>query len=420
MPIGLTGFMLISVLISLRFFFNKFFLKKYIILGFEETKVLITILSLFCIYYIITAFISPFLFQGEVNVFPPGDKFIHGSVKVNPSISNIAQIIYISLYFIFVMWVIQESSLEKNKNLNYYKFLFIGACFGIFFSFLQLLHKTLGFYFPMEMLYDMPRRAGNQVDAILFGIAPRINGSFSEASDAARYFTSIFSASLMSTLFFKKTIYKAIFILSSLCLLMALSSTGIIAGFIIILTFIIIRSFSTYIPNLIINRSLPKIIPSTIIIIISIIFTIYLTKPEIIDNSLFILNKLTFEKVNSGSFESRTGKDLIAFDILSETYLLGIGAGSHRSGSLMWYVLSNSGIIGFMLFFIFLVILLIVTFNNRYNGDIVICSSAFYSFILAKTIAGPGVADDILWFTLFILLASINKIKIYESIQIKK
>jgi len=409
LPIGLTGFMLVSVLISFRFLFNTIFLSQTIKIGNQKFKVLLGTLGLFCLYSIATSISLPFLFSGSVDVFPPGNSFDSGTVKVKPSISHIAQIIYITIYFIFTLWVIQESFNKKYNYLEYHRFIFVGAIVAITFSILQLFHKTLGTPFPMEILYDMPRRSGNAIDKVIMNIAPRVNGSFSEASDAARYFTSIFSASLIAITFSKKTFNRCLLLLSSFCLLIAFSTTGIISISIILLTYFSIKFYNVYLPSLITNLQIPRSLPLILLTPILIFFLLYNTQPELINNTKLIFTKLIIEKVNSGSFESRTGKDLIAFEILPQTYFLGIGAGSHRSGSLMGYILSNTGLPGIILFLYLLSMLLLITIKNKDDKDIAICSSAFFGFVLAKSIAGPGVADDILWFTLILLLASVNK-----------
>ena len=416
LPIGLTGFMLISVMISIRFLINVLFVNQSIWLGNKILRPLLATLGLFCFYSITASISFPFIFEGSVDVFPPGNTFDNGTVKVKPSISHIAQTIYIALYFIFALWIIQESSNKRYNYLEYHRFIFIGASVGIFFSIFQLFHKTLGTPFPMEMLYDMPRRSGNAIDKVIIDIAPRVNGSFSEASDAARYFTSIFSASLIASVYSKTAFIKTIIVLSLLCLLMAFSSTGIIAITIILVAFISIRSFRQYIPTIITNKKIPKSLPLILFSTILISMFIYNTQPELINNTKLIYTKLIIEKVNSGSFESRTGKDLLAFDILPSTYFLGIGAGSHRSGSLMGYILSNTGLPGIILFLYFLTMLVLITISNKEDKDIAVCSSAFFGFILAKSIAGPGAADVILWFTLILLLASLNKQYIYNEL----
>jgi len=401
--------MLVSVLISFRFLFNTIFLSQTIKIGNQKFKVLLGTLGLFCLYSIATSISLPFLFSGSVDVFPPGNSFDSGTVKVKPSISHIAQIIYITIYFIFTLWVIQESFNKKYNYLEYHRFIFVGAIVAITFSILQLFHKTLGTPFPMEILYDMPRRSGNAIDKVIMNIAPRVNGSFSEASDAARYFTSIFSASLIAITFSKKTFNRCLLLLSSFCLLIAFSTTGIISISIILLTYFSIKFYNVYLPSLITNLQIPRSLPLILLTPILIFFLLYNTQPELINNTKLIFTKLIIEKVNSGSFESRTGKDLIAFEILPQTYFLGIGAGSHRSGSLMGYILSNTGLPGIILFLYLLSMLLLITIKNKDDKDIAICSSAFFGFVLAKSIAGPGVADDILWFTLILLLASVNK-----------
>jgi hypothetical protein len=409
MPIGLTGFMLVAVLISFRFLFSTIFITQSIKIGNKQFKILLGILGLFCFYSITASISFPFIFDGAVDVYPPGNSFDNGIVKVKPSISHIAQIIYITIYFIFTLWVIQESFNKKYNYLEYHRFIFVGAIVAITFSILQLFHKTLGTPFPMEILYDMPRRSGNAIEKVILNIVPRVNGSFSEASDAARYFTSIFSASLIAITFSKKTFNRCLLLLSSLCLLIAFSTTGIISISIILLTYFSIKFYNVHLPNLITNLQIPRSLPLILLIPILIFFILSNTQPELINNTKLIFTKLIIEKVNSGSFESRTGKDLLAFDILPQTYFLGIGAGSHRSGSLMGYVLANNGLPGIILFLYFLTMLILIAISNKDDKDIAVCSSAFFGFILAKSIAGPGVADDILWFTLILLLASINK-----------
>ena len=230
MPIGLTGFMLVAVLISFRFLFSTIFITQSIKIGNKQFKILLGILGLFCFYSITASISFPFIFDGAVDVYPPGNSFDNGIVKVKPSISHIAQIIYITIYFIFTLWVIQESFNKKYNYLEYHRFIFVGAIVAITFSILQLFHKTLGTPFPMEILYDMPRRSGNAIEKVILNIVPRVNGSFSEASDAARYFTSIFSASLIAITFSKKTFNRCLLLLSSLSLFLTIKTGQLITS----------------------------------------------------------------------------------------------------------------------------------------------------------------------------------------------
>jgi hypothetical protein len=63
---------------------------------------------------------------------------------------------------------------------------------------------------------------------------------------------------------------------------------------------------------------------------------------------------MVLEKHHSGSFAQRTGADMMAFDILIQTGGIGIGLGGHRPSNLVMALLSNTGIIGFLIFSFFL------------------------------------------------------------------
>lgn len=63
-----------------------------------------------------------------------------------------------------------------------------------------------------------------------------------------------------------------------------------------------------------------------------------------------VLTRMLFEKSQTSSFEQRSSVDLMAFDIVLDTSLIGIGLGGHRPNNLAMTLLSNTGVAGFLMF----------------------------------------------------------------------
>ena len=63
-----------------------------------------------------------------------------------------------------------------------------------------------------------------------------------------------------------------------------------------------------------------------------------------------ILHNTLFNKTGSTSFQQRSYADYLALRIFSQTHGIGIGLGSHKANSLLLTLLSNTGLIGVLLF----------------------------------------------------------------------
>jgi hypothetical protein len=68
----------------------------------------------------------------------------------------------------------------------------------------------------------------------------------------------------------------------------------------------------------------------------------------------YIVQNTILQKSESTSFQQRSFADLMAVQIFVETYGIGIGLGSHKANSLLLTLLSNTGILGVVLFGAFL------------------------------------------------------------------
>jgi hypothetical protein len=63
-----------------------------------------------------------------------------------------------------------------------------------------------------------------------------------------------------------------------------------------------------------------------------------------------ILQNTVFNKSSSTSFQQRSFADHLALQIFGQTYGVGVGLGSHKANSLLLTLLSNTGILGLVLF----------------------------------------------------------------------
>ena len=70
-----------------------------------------------------------------------------------------------------------------------------------------------------------------------------------------------------------------------------------------------------------------------------------------------ILKNVLFNKAESTSFQQRSFADYLALQIFTQTYGIGVGLGSHKANSLLLTLLSNTGVVGVVLFCWFLFVL---------------------------------------------------------------
>ena len=116
------------------------------------------------------------------------------------------------------------------------------------------------------------------------------------------------------------------------------------------------------------------------------------------------LKLYTIDKFSSLSFRNRLWADQFSVtQVLPSTYFLGAGWGSNRPSSFATFLLSNVGIIGFLSFFGFVVLLLKEFLKNFSTLEPLIISIAtgFFTYLLAMIIALP----DLNWPPTFWLLA---------------
>jgi hypothetical protein len=103
----------------------------------------------------------------------------------------------------------------------------------------------------------------------------------------------------------------------------------------------------------------------------------------------------TVGKSDSQSFVNRTTRDLHALQIAVDTYGIGVGLGSNRPSSLVTTLLSNVGIIGFLVFIVMYIRLL-----SNATGENAWLKWAGYACLIDMSLAGPSITATTMWIVL--------------------
>ena len=115
-----------------------------------------------------------------------------------------------------------------------------------------------------------------------------------------------------------------------------------------------------------------------------------------------LVTTLVEDKVNTSSFEDRSGSDTRSLEVLMETFGMGAGLGANRGSAFLPSLLGATGVIGAVLLFAAIVVI------AARAVDVPIMRPAIWSLvavIVAKLIAGPDLSDPTgaLWICLGLL-----------------
>lgn len=230
----------------------------------------------------------------------------------------------------------------------------------------------------------------------------RISGSFLEPSMSGSFFVAYSIAFLYYS---QKTIANVLFFIVALFFLVLSTSSTAYLSFIII-TFIMfvagllrILFRQKFRPDLVIIYKF--LIPILAICIIAIIFS---------EEFFAIIDFVLYSKSDSDSFLHRQFADAFALNILFETYGLGSGLGSNRPSSFLFFIISNMGIIGLILFSVFFYKIYSLAYKYINFKEIRFILMLLTSILLTMMIAIPDISYSFLWlFSALLVGTSLKK-----------
>jgi hypothetical protein len=422
-PIGLQPFYFVNLVIFLRFIF----IKKYRSNLFNRKSKIFNLFFKFLLVFVAYSGFS-FLFTIVFSGIPvlgsrTGiDEIAKNNFdSLNFSFGGVAIFIYLIFNFFYIHFSIRiVEELKTNQDrakfvqwlLNSY---FLSGLFVALIGIYQKISSITGLFFPEDFIYSSISYNGGGSQT--FGNAIRIASTFTEPSIAGSFLSaySIFLFICFNQNQHKRSLIISVFILSCLTLLLTTSTTGYVSIF-----FIMIALFGGRFLSFIRQGKLRKTTMRNLLLLMFCLVGLlifYLLSPQL----QHIFSEFIFEKSSSASFINRNSSNQYSLQLLLRTFGFGVGLAGHRPSGLLFLVLSNLGVIGFLVFsFSFLIFP--IYFSNLINSKkyFSIKSSSFaelvsfqqqsfwpyITFLVSMIIANPTLQESFLWIQLSLVMTS--------------
>ena len=246
-----------------------------------------------------------------------------------------------------------------------------------FFTYYQFISRYFNISYPNSLLYSNTHYSQGYMQ--MLGSFKRISSTFTEPSYAGGCLVSFFTYHIFKA---ENNLRSLIFIALFLCAtILTTSSTAVVGLAFTFLLFILFKCNLRIIFFMLIT-----------FVIIMILFPDYL--------KYTVINKLT-----SLSYVHRSLSNDISFKILLDSYGLGVGLGSNRPSSFLFYLLSNIGVLGVTAFFSLMFIIgynYYCRFRSLDNTQMAIFTS-FTVYLFCKIVAIPDLNDPFFWMVFCLL-----------------
>jgi hypothetical protein len=336
-PLGVSPYFFVLILIAIRFL--PLWLGGKC--GFETADVAIDItqpLLILTIWAIVSAFLLPWLFAGVgVDVPRLGMDSPHTS-PLQWSMSNAAQAMYVTLDAIFVIYVLWCGRTRGYFERLIYAFVICGVIASAIGGYQYLSHYA-GLPYPTDFFNSNPgwRQLMSQQ---LAGIS-RVSATFIEPSTAGAFFAVWSTLMLFLAAGGGGGWAWPLFVIGVIMVFLTTSTTGYLIGGLVIALFVwkeFVRVFTT---GRISGRGLFLMVAIAGAIVAAALF---------IPNFSAVLAKILWQKTDSQSGHDRATTMWEAVRITAETCGMGAGLGSNRPSGMLFYIASNLGLPGLMLF----------------------------------------------------------------------
>lgn len=232
----------------------------------------------------------------------------------------------------------------------------------------------------------------------------RISGSFPEASTFASYGLVLFSVTASLWLDrFRSWATGLLAALSLLALVLSTSATALV-GVIALLPFLWLRALSTSARDPAISRPTFLVVAAALTPLA--VLTLLVLLPAIVDSLQQYLDEMLLSKASSQSGRERFLWNAAAYKTFLDTYGLGAGLGSARASSYVLVLLSNLGVLGFVLYSIFVITVLAARPSrlSRPAEDLQVvmraCKAGFLAMLVTSAISGTVYDPGTLFYVL--------------------
>jgi len=302
-------------------------------------------LILFAAYAVISAALVPELLARRVEVFPPRVGIALANLApLQPSTTNISQALYVVFLAAFA-FAVSSVVLQSGNAATVLKAYVISGVLVSLVGLYQLLAFHMGLSYPTEFLYSNP--VYSQGYAQLLGEVKRVSGTLTEPSVFAYYLAGVLAA-LAGVYFFtrQRLVICLLAGLISAMLLISTSTTAYVSLAVLSMIVLVVAIRSNTSRGRMILHGLALAALGAPILVLA-------WKGGVEELATYVVRSAILEKATSLSFADRVGTDLHSLTLVAESYGLGVGWGSNRSSSLVTNLISNAGIPGTVLLYVF-------------------------------------------------------------------
>ena len=293
-------------------------------------------------YVLLTALLIPRLFAGAFTVWPQKPTPPYDiPIPLAPGAGNVTQSLYMLIEAALVVGTsmfLTRTGIDHTRILRAYLgtgYVVVAICAW------QAANKLAGVWYPSAFLYSNP---GWMIyTGQTLGFVPRINGPFSEPAALAFYLSgTIYSCAWILLRGHRSRLAAFLLPLAIAALMVSTSTTGFaVLG---IGAALLALHALTVAPRRVRMRIFIVALPAALLSI-GLGYAIS-TLSARVEESIAVVLRLTLNKAEGDSFQTRTSIDLDSLAILFPSYGLGAGWGSVRASSLLPNLLANTGIIG--------------------------------------------------------------------------
>lgn len=372
----------------------------------------VLVLLFFSAYSVLTSLILPYIFQG-IPVFSPKlgiDAQVGNLTPLAPTLSVLGQDGYLLLNVLTVLAIL---SMRRNYAVvaRLHGAVTAATVTTIVFGCWQFISNRTGIYFPDHLLYTT--KAGYIGDEQVFAGFHKVNSTFTEPSYFGLFLLSVF-AYHFKMLLARVTASRVILLIFIVLMAALCGSSTVYLGFLFFFIFLNLKYFG----QAILRRKKISRMPLLFIAYIApmmaaLVIATYFSS----DTVNAIVNTVLLNKASSLSFFNRQASNMSAARIVVETYGLGVGLGGNRPSSFLFYLISNVGVLGFVLFFLFIALLskaskvaanAISTESPIQSTRIGAAVWALWFCLLGMAISVPEISALTFWMWVYVVVAYIH------------
>lgn len=339
------------------------------------------------IFFSASAILGPVVFEGTRVLVPTEgiDAQVSAPGVLEITVSNVAQAGY------FVFGILTAIYLSRQKSAQATVFL-VGTCFGTFLNLWAYLSTISSVPFPYTLVeslegQDLTGLYGSGANDGMY----RFRGIYSEPSSIATFSVPAIIFSIICLFTGQKRLLASILVVLNGWLVWQSASGTAVVGLVVSLA--VLGVFA-----LIKLCSRPRVHPAMPPLILAILCVLVLLGSRVYG---FIFDIIR-DKIGSTSFDNRSASNDFTWGILNDTHGLGVGLGSSRPSGFFYMLLSNVGVVGTVLFCVFV----IITFRSgRRNLNILPARWALVALIIVKVVAAPDMSTPVLYVLIGICMA---------------